>query len=147
MTEGSFVPLPGSERETISGVQETGAVDEAEQIKVTLMTRRRAGLPGELGTGPDTISTEELANSHGTDPGTGLGLGACPGPGPGHLGPQPGQRGRVVAVAVHQLLAPTGLGRSMSLLVSCARWPLQRIRNPTVTPGCGTLSRTISTTR
>ena len=68
MTEGSFVPLPGSQRETISGVQDIGPVDEGERIEVTLMTRRRAELPTELVTGPATVSTEELAGSYGTDP-------------------------------------------------------------------------------
>ncbi len=68
MTEGSFVPLPGSQRETISGVQDIGPVDEGERIEVTLITRRRAELPTELVTGPATISTEELARSYGTDP-------------------------------------------------------------------------------
>ena len=68
MTEGSFVPLPGSDRKTISGVQDIGPVDEGERIEVTLVTRRRAELPGELVTGPATISTEELANRYGTDP-------------------------------------------------------------------------------
>ena len=68
MTEGSFVPLPGSQRETISGVQDIGPVDEGERIEVTLITRRRAELPTELVTGPATISTEELAGSYGTDP-------------------------------------------------------------------------------
>jgi hypothetical protein len=40
MTEGSFVPLPGSQRETISGVQDIGPVDEGERIEVTLITRK-----------------------------------------------------------------------------------------------------------
>jgi kumamolisin len=68
MTEGSFVPLPGSERETLSGVQEIGPVDEGERIEVTLVTRRRAGLPVGLVIGPDTISLGELANNYGADP-------------------------------------------------------------------------------
>ena len=68
MTKGSFVPLPGSQRETISGVQDIGPVDAGERIEVTLITRRRAELPTELVTGPATISTEELARSYGTDP-------------------------------------------------------------------------------
>ena len=68
MTKGSFVPLPGSQRETISGVQDIGPVDGGERIEVTLITRRRAELPTELVTGPATISTEELARSYGTDP-------------------------------------------------------------------------------
>ena len=68
MTEGSFVPLPGSERETISGVQDIGPVDPGERIEVTLIIRRRAELPAELVIGPATISTEELASTYGADP-------------------------------------------------------------------------------
>src|SRR5271166_5418077 len=46
MTEGSFVPLPGSERETISGVQDIVPVDPGERIEVTLITRRRVKVAG-----------------------------------------------------------------------------------------------------
>ena len=67
MTEGSFVPLAGSERGTLSDVQDAGPVDPSERIEVTLVLRRRAELPAELVIGPDTISTEELATSYGTD--------------------------------------------------------------------------------
>ena len=67
MTEGSFVPLAGSERGTLSDVQDAGPVDASERIEVTLVLRRRAELPAELVIGPDTISTEELAASYGTD--------------------------------------------------------------------------------
>ena len=68
MTEGSFVPLPGSQRETIPDVHDIGPVDAGERIEVTLITRRRAQLPEELVTGPATISTDELASSYGTGP-------------------------------------------------------------------------------
>jgi len=68
MTEGSFIPLPGSERETIPDVHDIGPVNAGERIEVTLITRRRAQLPEELVTGPATISTDELASSYGTDP-------------------------------------------------------------------------------
>jgi len=68
MTEGSFVPLPGSERETISDVQDIGPVDPGERIEVTLIIRRRAELPADLVIGPATISTEELASTYGADP-------------------------------------------------------------------------------
>ncbi len=68
MTESSFVPLPGSERQSLPGAHDIGPVDETERIEVTLITRRRAELPDELVTGPDTISPEELADSYGTDP-------------------------------------------------------------------------------
>ena len=33
MTEGSFVPLPGSERKTISGVQDIGPVHEGNGLR------------------------------------------------------------------------------------------------------------------
>ena len=68
MTEGSFVPLAGSNRETLPDVQDAGPVDESERIEVTLVLRRRAELPAGLVTGPETISTDELAASYGTDP-------------------------------------------------------------------------------
>jgi kumamolisin len=68
MTEDLLVPLPGSEREPLAGVQDIGPVDENERIEVTLVTRRRAGLPTELVIGPETISPDELANNYGTDP-------------------------------------------------------------------------------
>src|SRR3981081_1401976 len=66
MTEGSFVPLPGSEREALPDVQDAGPLDEAERIDVTLVTRRRAALPADLVQGPATISREELARAPGT---------------------------------------------------------------------------------
>ncbi len=69
MTESSFVPLPGSERQSLPGARDIGPVDETERIEVTLITRRRAEIPDELVTGPDTISPGELADSYGTDPG------------------------------------------------------------------------------
>ena len=68
MTESSFVPLPGSERQSLPGARDIGPVDETERIEVTLITRRRAELPAELVIGSATISPEELANSYGTDP-------------------------------------------------------------------------------
>jgi kumamolisin len=68
MTEGSFVPLPGSERQTLSGVQDIGPVDPGERIEVTLIIRRRDELPADLVIGPATISTEELASTYGADP-------------------------------------------------------------------------------
>jgi kumamolisin len=68
MTEGSFVPLPGSEREALPEVHDAGPVDESERIEVTLVTRRRAALPAEVVEGPATLSREELARAHGTDP-------------------------------------------------------------------------------
>jgi kumamolisin len=68
MTGHSFVPLPGSERGPLPGSQELGAVDESRQIEVSLVTRRRAALPWDLVEGPATLTTEQFAQQHGTDP-------------------------------------------------------------------------------
>jgi kumamolisin len=68
MTGQSFVPLPGSERGSLPESQQLGAVDEAQQIEVTLVTRRRAALPRDLVEGPATLTPEQFAEQHGTDP-------------------------------------------------------------------------------
>ena len=68
MTGQSFVPLPGSERGSLPESQQLGAVDESQQIEVTLVTRRRAALPRDLVEGPATLTTEQFAEQHGTDP-------------------------------------------------------------------------------
>jgi kumamolisin len=68
MPEYSFVPLPGSERQPVAGAQPAGDLDESARIEVTLITRRREELPGELVTGPATVSRDELETRYGTDP-------------------------------------------------------------------------------
>ena len=68
MTSGSFVPLAGSERTAISGVQDLGPVDEQERIEVTVVLRRRTELPDELVFSPETISQSELADTYGAEP-------------------------------------------------------------------------------
>src|ERR1700753_3458253 len=68
MTEGSFVPLAGSERNALRRVQDLGPVSDSERIEVTVMLRRRAELPGDLVEGPQTISLEDLAGSYGAAP-------------------------------------------------------------------------------
>ncbi|HEY4021144.1 MAG TPA: S53 family peptidase [Pseudonocardiaceae bacterium] len=68
MTESPFVPLPGSYRAALTGVEEIGAVASDERVGVTLILRRRAELPVELITGPDTIGRAALADSYGADP-------------------------------------------------------------------------------
>jgi kumamolisin len=68
MTESPFVPLPGSYRAALAGVEEIGAVATDERIGVTLILRRRAELPAELVTGPETIGRGALADSYGADP-------------------------------------------------------------------------------
>ena len=68
MTGHSFVPLPGSERGSLPESQQLGAVDESQEIEVTLVTRRRAPLPLDLVEGPATLTREQFAEQHGTDP-------------------------------------------------------------------------------
>jgi kumamolisin len=68
MTDNSFVPLPGSERGPLPGLEAAGPVDGAALVEVTLITRRRAALPSDLVLGPATLTTAELGAQHGTDP-------------------------------------------------------------------------------
>ncbi len=68
MTDDSFVPLPGSERGPLPGAEAAGPVDGATRIEVTLITRRRAALPPEFVLGPATMTQEQFAQQHGTDP-------------------------------------------------------------------------------
>jgi len=68
MTGQSFVPLPGSERGSLPESEQLGAVDGAQQIEVTLVTRRRAALSRDMVEGPATLTREQFAEQHGTDP-------------------------------------------------------------------------------
>ena len=71
MAGDSFVPLPGSERGPVPGLELTGPVDGGARVEVTLVTRRRAALPAELVLGPATLTPAQMAEQHGTDPGEG----------------------------------------------------------------------------
>ena len=66
MTGASLVPLAGSERGPVAGVQPAGALDPNERIQVTVITRRAASLPrtpdGLLG----WLSREDLRLRHGS---------------------------------------------------------------------------------
>ena len=66
---GSLVRLAGSERATLPGATETEPLDTAARAEVTIVLRRRAGLPEEIITGPTVLSTDELADRYGADPG------------------------------------------------------------------------------
>ncbi len=68
MSGDSFVPLPGSTRAPLPAAEDAGPVDGGQRIEITLVTRRRAPLPTELVEGPATLTREELAAQHGTDP-------------------------------------------------------------------------------
>jgi kumamolisin len=63
-----LVPLPGSERRAVPNVQPAGHLDPNAPVTVTLMLRRRAEVPSELVTGPQTLSADELAARYGADP-------------------------------------------------------------------------------
>ena len=66
---GSLVRLAGSERAPLPGATETAPLDAAERAEVTIVLRRRAGLPEEIITGPTVLSADELAERYGADPG------------------------------------------------------------------------------
>ena len=68
MSEQLHVPLPGSSRSAVTGVQALGDVDPGERVAFTAILRRRADLPTELVEGPDTVSTAELGDRFGADP-------------------------------------------------------------------------------
>ncbi|MBO0820936.1 MAG: S8/S53 family peptidase, partial [Nocardiopsaceae bacterium] len=63
-----FVPVPGSERAELPDVQPAGTLDPDAEITVTLVLRRRGEMPGELVTGPRTISRAELGEHYGASP-------------------------------------------------------------------------------
>jgi kumamolisin len=64
-----FVPLSGSERSPVPGTRPAvETLDDSQVITVTVMLRRRAPLPSELVTGPQTVTTAELGGSYGADP-------------------------------------------------------------------------------
>ncbi len=60
--------MPGSYRPAVTGVEEIGPVAADARFGVTLILRRRAELPAELVTGPETITQQQLADSYGADP-------------------------------------------------------------------------------
>jgi kumamolisin len=62
-----LVPLPGSERAELPNVRPTD-LDPNATIEVTIMLRRRAEVPDELITGPETVTNQELAQRYGADP-------------------------------------------------------------------------------
>jgi kumamolisin len=78
-----LVRLPGSERAPLPEATPAGPLDTSERAEVTLVLRRRAGLPAALVAGPTVLTSDELAEGYGADPAdvglvrqvlTGLGL-------------------------------------------------------------------------
>jgi len=62
-----LVPLPGSQRAQLPGVQSAGQLNESETITVTLVLRRRAQVPAALVVGPETVTHEELDAQYGAE--------------------------------------------------------------------------------
>jgi kumamolisin len=64
-----LVPLPGSDRTELPSAVPTGTtIDPQATITITLVLRRRAEVPAELVTGPQTITTGELSERYGASP-------------------------------------------------------------------------------
>jgi kumamolisin len=62
-----LAPLPGSEQAELPNVQPTD-LDPNAAIEVTIMLRRRAEVPDELITGPETVTNQELGQRYGAGP-------------------------------------------------------------------------------
>jgi kumamolisin len=68
MAASPSVRLTGSERTALSDARPAGPVDPAEQIEVTLITRRAARLPTDTADVPVRQSRAELRRRYGSDP-------------------------------------------------------------------------------
>jgi kumamolisin len=62
------VPLPGSGRAVLAGMDEIGKPADDEEVRITVILRRRAELPKALVEGPDTVSPAQLAQRFGAQP-------------------------------------------------------------------------------
>ncbi|MFI1308090.1 peptidase S53 [Streptomyces sioyaensis] len=63
-----FVQVPGSERSIAPEARPAGPLDGSTPIDATVVLRRKAEVPHELITGPETIPQAELARQYGADP-------------------------------------------------------------------------------
>jgi len=68
MSDLPHVPLPGSSRPPLTGVERVGPVDPNAEIDFTVVLRRRAEIPRDLLEGPDTVSRNELEQRFGAGP-------------------------------------------------------------------------------
>jgi kumamolisin len=66
---GSLVRLEGSERGPLPDVTDTAPLNTQERAEISLVLRRRAELPEEIVAGPTVLSSDELAERYGADPG------------------------------------------------------------------------------
>jgi kumamolisin len=62
------VPLPGSGRAVLTGMDTVGEPAADDEVRFTVILRRRAELPRELVEGPETVSPAQLAERFGADP-------------------------------------------------------------------------------
>ena len=63
-----LVPLEGSERSELPDARPAGLLDIYAEITVTVLLRRRAEVPEQLITGPETLTSQQLAQEYGSDP-------------------------------------------------------------------------------
>jgi kumamolisin len=63
-----LVPLEGSDRSELRDARPAGLLDIYAEITVTVLLRRRAEVPEELITGPETLTSDQLAQRYGSDP-------------------------------------------------------------------------------
>ena len=68
MSDESLVQLAGSERAPLADATLAGELDPSERAELTLVLRRRAGLPAEVIAGPTVLTSDELAERYGADP-------------------------------------------------------------------------------
>jgi kumamolisin len=65
VTNSARIPVPGSSRPALTGVETLGPLSPDSPITVTLVLRRRAELDENLVTGPETVTSEEFAHRFG----------------------------------------------------------------------------------
>jgi kumamolisin len=68
MTRTGRVTLAGSARTPLDGARLSGPADPAEQLELTLITRRAASLPAATAGGPARMSRHELRQAYGSAP-------------------------------------------------------------------------------
>src|SRR5438067_2348043 len=65
MSERQRIPIPGSARAELTGVDVLGPVEPTSTVSATVVLRRRAELDEALVSGPETITPQQLAERHG----------------------------------------------------------------------------------
>ena len=63
-----LVQLSGSERAPLADARPAGQMDTSERAELTLVLRRRAGLPADIVEGPTVLTSDELAARYGAGP-------------------------------------------------------------------------------